>query len=305
MNKKRFSVKLLLFVLTAVIAGSCKKEFPKPPVADAGSVKFIQLPGTVTLTGTGQTTNHAIVGYLWSLISGPNVPLIQSPSSATTVVSNLVAGNYKFQFQVIDDAGLSGLDTVSVVASTAPVQTITIQPANNPLEMTIGNVSPTSPGSNGGYFPIAAWTTGGNPVSIRSLIKFDISAIPANATIVSAKLSLYAHLNPNNGNLVDAHFGTTNAVSLQRITSAWSSTTSWNTQPTATTVNQATIPQSTSAFQNDTDIDVTALITDIKANTNYGILAKLTNEQYYNSRQYYSSFATDAAKRPKLVITYQ
>lgn len=305
MLKKLLSVKLLLLVLTAVFFSSCEKEFPKPPIADAGSPKFVQLPGTVTLTGTGQTTNNAIVGYLWSLISGPNVPVIQSPSSASTVVSNLVAGNYKFQFQVIDDAGLSGLDTVSVIATTLPTQTITIQPANNPFEMTIGNVSPASAGSNGGYFPIAAWTTGGNPVSVRSLVKFDISAIPANATILSAKLSLYAHLNPNNGNLVDAHFGTANAVSLQRITSAWTSANSWNTQPTTTTVNQVTIAQSISAFQNDTDIDVTALITDIKANTNYGILAKLANEQYYNSRQYYSSFSTDATKRPKLVIVYQ
>lgn len=305
MKTKQLPAKLLLFVLAAVFATSCEKEFPKPPVADAGSPKFIQLPGTVTLTGTGQTTNNAIVGYLWSLISGPNVPVIQSPSSASTVVSNLVAGNYKFQFQVIDDAGLSGLDTVSVIASTAPIQTITIQPANNPLEMTIADISPSSAGSNGGYFPIAVWTSGGNPVSVRSLLKFDISAIPAGATIVSAKLSLYAHLNPNNGNLIDAHFGTANAVSLQRITSAWTSATSWNTQPSTTTVNQATIPQSTSSFQNDTDIDVTALFTDIKANTNYGILAKLANEQFYNSRQYYSSFTTDAAKRPKLVITYQ
>lgn len=305
MNKKQFSAKLLLLAFTVIFVNSCTKEIPNPPVADAGSAKFVQLPGTASLTGTGQTSNGAVVGYLWSLISGPNVPVIQSPSSASTIISGMVVGVYKFQFQVIDNAGLAGLDTVSVTASTAPVQTLTIQSANNPLEMTISNTSPTAAGSNGGYFPISAWTVGGNPSNVRSLVKFDISALPQNATIVSAKLSLYAHLNPNNGNLLDAHFGTTNAVSLQRITAAWSASTSWNTQPATTTVNQAIIPQSSSPFQNDTDIDVTALFTDIKATTNYGILAKLTNEQYYNSRQYYSSFATDASKRPKLVITYQ
>jgi hypothetical protein len=305
MNNKYLSVKLFLLAFAVIVASSCTKKFLKPPVADAGSAKFIQLPATVTLTGTGQTSNNAIVGYLWSLISGPNVPVINSPSSASTIISSMVAGVYKFQFQVIDDAGLSGLDTVSVTASAAAVQTITIQPANNLMEMTISNTSPTSAGSNGGYFPITAWTVGGNPSNVRSLVKFDISAIPANATILSARLSLYAHLNPNNGNLVDAHFGTANAVNLQRITAAWNSATTWNTQPAATAVNQAIIPQSTGPFQNDTDIDVTALFTDIKANTNYGILAKLSNEQFYNSRQYYSSFSTDPAKRPKLVITYQ
>lgn len=288
-----------------IIAPSCKKEFPKPPVADAGAAKFVQLPGTVIVSGSGQTANGAIVGYLWSLISGPNVPVIQSPSAASTVISNMVVGTYSFQFQVIDAAGLSGVDTVSVVASITPTQTITIQPANNPLEMAISNASPASAGSNGGYFPIAAWTVSGNAAYVRSLVKYDLSAIPAGATILSAKLSLYAHLTPNNGNLVDAHFGTANAVSLQRITSAWSSSTSWNTQPLSTSVNEAVIPQSTGPFQNDTDIDITPLINDIKANTNYGILARLVNEQYYNSRQYYSSFATDAGKRPKLVITYR
>lgn len=303
-------MKTVFFTLTAIFAlsiltPSCKKEFPKPPVANAGNAKFVQLPGTVTLAGSGETRNGVIVGYLWSLISGPNVPVIQSPSSASTVISNMVQGNYLFQFQVIDAAGLSGVDTVSVTATTAAIQTVTIQPASNPFEMTIGSVSPASAGSNGGYFPIAAWTVSGNAVYVRSLIKFDISSIPAGASILSAKLSLYAHLNPNNGNLVDAHFGSANALSLQRITSAWGSSTSWNTQPLSTSVNEAIVPQSTGPFQNDTDIDVTALFTDIKAGTNYGILVKLVNEQYYNSRQYYSSFATDAAKRPRLVITYK
>ena len=86
-----------------------------PPVANAGDSQTIVLPtNTGTLTGSGTTTNGSITGYLWTVISGPNVPGISQPTAATTGISGLVAGTYYFKLQVTDNAGLTGLDTTAV-----------------------------------------------------------------------------------------------------------------------------------------------------------------------------------------------
>ena len=110
----------------------CQKEIIEPnrnpPVANAGNAQTIQLPvNTVILTGSGTTQNGSIVGYLWALASGPNVPVIASPASATTVVNNLVAGTYVFQLMVIDNAGLTGVDTSKVTVLPALQQTLILQ----------------------------------------------------------------------------------------------------------------------------------------------------------------------------------
>src|SRR4030095_8732833 len=109
MNHKLFFTIFALASLT--IFSSCTKECEPliPPVADAGNFQVIQLPvkGEVELTGSGTATNPPIKGYLWSLVSGPNVPVIASPSSTTTDIDNLVAGTYVMQFQVTDNAGLT------------------------------------------------------------------------------------------------------------------------------------------------------------------------------------------------------
>jgi hypothetical protein len=304
-------MKKVSFLLIAIISifsiTSCDKDCPKPltpPVAEAGNTQFVQLPiSTATLVGSGTTTNPPITAYLWNVVSGPNNPTIQSPVSATTVVSNLIAGTYKLQLRVTDQAGLTGVDTVSIIVSASPIQTLTLQPANNPFEFTIASNQGNFTGSNGGYFVASSWTAGGT-VNVRQFVKFDYSTLPATATILNAKLSLYANLNPNNGNLVDAQFGTSNELSLQRVTSTWTTSTTWAGQPTSTLTNQVIVPQTSTPFQDNTDIDVTQLVKDMIANSNNGFLAKIANEQPYNSRQYYSSFSTIIAKRPKLVITY-
>jgi len=86
-----------------------------PPVANAGDSQTIQLPtNSATLTGSGSTTNGSITAYQWTLISGPNVPGISQPTTASTGITGLAAGTYYFQLQVTDNAGLTGLDTAAV-----------------------------------------------------------------------------------------------------------------------------------------------------------------------------------------------
>ena len=139
-------VKTTLFVLFCFLFIGCDKDtdtLPSPPIAIAGNSQTIQLPASsFTLTGSGTTQNGNITGYLWSLVSGPNVPVITRPSSASTTVTNIVAGTYIFQFMVIDNAGLTGIDTVTVTLTAGAIQTLTLQPTNNSDERHIlGNAT--------------------------------------------------------------------------------------------------------------------------------------------------------------------
>ena len=181
---------------------------------------------------------------------------------------------------------------------------MTLQPGNNPSEVYAYSYNPTGAHSGDTELPICSWTVGGTQVNYQAYLKFDYT-LPAGATIISAKLSLHAMPNPHGGNNVDAHYGTANAFYIQRITAAWPpATTTWNNQPSTTMTNQITIPNSISATQDAIDIDVTQLVKDMQQNGNYGFAMRLLTENYYNIRQYASSFNGDATKRPKLEIQY-
>lgn len=308
----------IVFLFLAVFISSCQKDIISnpantnltPPAVDAGIPQTIMLPvSSATLNGTATSSNGRIVGYLWSLISGPNVPVVHSPSLPSTLVSGMIAGNYRFQFMVIDSAGLTGVDTTSirVIPNQNPIQTLTLQPAGNTNEATL---TWTNSGSTtGANFVLQellamAWTTGGEPLIGRGLFKFDLSAIPANATIISAKLSLYSTPNPLNGNQVDANLGTNNAMYVERITSTWNSTLSWPNQPLGDVGTQVSIPHTNQSTLDLVDINVSSLVTPMIGN-NYGFKIRLQNETIYNLRNFCSSKHANTAKRPKLVITYQ
>jgi hypothetical protein len=307
-------MKITLSLLTLIVSGfflnGCDKEPatpPSKPVADAGVSKTVQLPtNTVSVTGVGTTTNGSITGYLWSLVSGPNVPVIASPSSATTNINGLIAGTYVMQFSVTDNLGLTGVDTMSIVVNPAIQYTITLQPGNNPNDAHVDSYNGTGGVAADFEVEIASWTISGTTTHWRSFIKFDQSVIPAGSTIVSATLYLYTKpTTPHGIDPVNAHSGTNNAFYVERITGNWSAAPlPWVGQPATTTVNRVLVPQSASASENAV-INVTALVQDMVNSGNYGFAFKLQNEVIYNARQYASSYFATATLRPKLVIVYQ
>jgi len=153
-----------------------------------------------------------------------------------------------------------------------------------------------------------AWTcvSGGFPTcDFRSVFRYDVSAIPANAVISGAKLYLYAKTNNINGNYGNPTFGTNNTALLQKITTGWNlSTVAWNTQPAVATATQKTLPQSTSTTQNYT-VDVTDFVQSWvnKPDSNFGVLLRLQTESYYNSMVFNSGQAVDSLQ-PRLEICY-
>jgi hypothetical protein len=247
------------------------------------------------------------VGYLWSQVSGPNTALIANPGSATTYVTKIVAGTYVFQLMAIDDHGATGLKSVSITLLPVAKINLVLKPKNNPFETTIA----VYPGSgrditnpNSTQIDADAWTINGETVFLRGLFRFDLSTLPDNAKILSAKLSLYSAPSPTNtGNLVDANFGSNNALLLQRVTSEWDNSVTWQSQPSTDASSQISLPATNQSLLNLT-IDVTDMVKTMAQSDNYGFMLKLQNEVIYNSRVFCSSKHHDATKHPKLVIQY-
>lgn len=155
---------------------------------------------------------------------------------------------------------------------------------------------------------VGAWTFNGNPSVSRVLIQFDLSSIPASATISNAKLSLYHNPNPANGNIGHSQLSGSNEAWIQRITSSWTEFgVSWANMPTATTQNQVVLPASLSNTQDYINVDVSLLVQDMVSNPSqsFGFLLQLQTESYYRSLLFASSDHLNPALHPKLEIEYK
>jgi hypothetical protein len=306
---KLIRLSIIALATTGFLFTSCKKESnpPTPIVVSAGPSQSVQLPvDSVTLTGRVISGQNPTLVYSWTFIVGPITPTILNGDSLTATVKGLIAGTYIFQFAATNSTGtVIGEDTVSVVVDTVNSKTLVLQPSNNQYEGWISDDNTTAWFGASLQILAASWTRYGAPDDIRACILFDFSSIPSGATIDNATLFLYSDPNPLNGNLVDAQYGTSNACYVKRITSSWvlPNPFTWNSQPNTVTANEAVIPQSDSSNENAV-IDVAALVKDMQAYGNNGFFIQLQNEIIYQSRQYASSYVSNAALHPKLVITY-
>lgn len=170
----------------------------------------------------------------------------------------------------------------------------------------LDNLYPTTNYGTSQEIDAIAWSAGSSFVS-RSVFNFDLSSIPSGSTVISAYLSMWGDTNTSNTQGDDPLSGS-NAWLIQRVTSSWASNTvTWNTQPSTTTVDEISMPQSTSKYEIFNNINVTNLAQDIINNNpnNNGLLIKLSTESQYRSMVFCSSQYKDSTQRPLLVITYQ
>lgn len=302
---------LFSFIFLSVFFIGCQKDDVdnKPPVVNAGNDTTFALKtslnDTITLKGSATDADGTVIGYSWTQISGPTSAKILYPGSASTKVTNIATGSYVFQLMATDNEGATGVKTVTVTLQAAPIVTLNLQPHQNPMEVhfgvwgTTGESDPNAP-----ELVAAAWTRNGDPLYYRGLLRFDLSSIPSTATIVSAKLTLYSNPTPLNGNLVDANSGTNNSMYIQRISTSWASTVTWQNQPSTVTTYQILVPSTTQSRLDLVDLDVTNLVKDMQQLGNFGFMIKLQSETIYNCRIFCSSKYSDATKHPKLVIQY-
>lgn len=276
-------------------------------VIDTTDVTITLPQDSLQLTGKSGKPGDVIVGYLWSQISGPNEAVIVNESSQSAKAKKLIAGKYLFQFMVIDKAGYTGIDTLTVTVKSANLSTLTLSPTNNPYETNVGILGNQDASNHTSVEePLCAWTINGVPVTVRNLLKFDLSSIPANATIVSAHLYMQSDTIPLNGDLIHANYGNDNSFIVQQVATSWDpSTVTWFNQPVAFTANQVTVPTTALPFLN-VDINVKDMVSSmVSTNANYGFKLSLVNENLYTSRIFCSSYYADASRHPKLVVVYQ
>lgn len=134
---------------------------------------------------------------------------------------------------------------------------------------------------------------GSNSWLYRTFLQYDLSSIPVNAILVSAKLKVYCyHWNDN------ASKGTTN---ISKVTEDWSEETlCWNVQP-VTTGSYLTSDVYAPAVGTWSDWDITTLVQEWLdgVSPNYGLYIKNNNEgsyrynwELYNRRAYKGAYAT-------------
>jgi hypothetical protein len=157
-----------------------------------------------------------------------------------------------------------------------------------------------------------AWTCNGigyPTCTYRTLIKYNLSEIPKNSVIKSAKLKLFAKTSgQGNGIIGQPMYGNENKSLLQKVISAWNNpNTGWSNAPMVDVTAQKIIPQSLSSNQ-DYEANITDFVKAWVANpdSNFGMALKLETENYYNSQIFFGG--TDDVpllKRPTLEITYE
>ena len=162
------------------------------------------------------------------------------------------------------------------------------------------------------YMKDWTWSSiGCNGGTLRSLLCFtQLDTIPDNAVILSATLRLYGTNADRNTSYPGAPSGFhSNTVIVQQVTSPWNeSTVTWNTQPTTTTTNQFTIPQSNAEYNWNCTIsnsDLVAMVQNMVSGNNYGFMLKLETEVHYRNMVFSSSDCSDSTLWPELEITYR
>lgn len=327
---KKLSI-LTLGLSVLLFLTSCKKDdvIEHTPIVNAGTDQTIKLPlDSVALAGTATVQDGKIVAYLWSMVSGPNAPLIKSPGSAATTVKNLVAGTYIFQLMAIDSSGETGVDMVNVTVNQPAftLKYLALRPGptdgKDVIIVNIAgmNLANTNYKSNHPELVASQWTynaQGGGEGTIRTLIKFaGLSTVPANSVVDSAFLSLYGLPSYNVNTQGDSYYPGSpynsygdNKCWLQKITSDWTdNTVTWNTQPSVSSANQVEMAASTSQFNYSAQrIDVTTLVKDMVSNPsqNFGFMMRQQTEAIYRSMGFGSSWNADSTARPRLQVYYK
>lgn len=184
---------------------------------------------------------------------------------------------------------------------------LTLQPdSSNSQDTDISSTFVNTTYATNRYCIPYTWSQFGSSEVRRTLMKFDLSAIPTNAVIDSAILYLYysqqfAQDNPP----FTGHFGS-NTLEVKRITQDWAAiTATWTNQPTTSATNMITVASAVNPTQDYPKINVKNIVADQLANGNYGFMIKNQTETPYKITVLTSSEERNAAKRPKLVVYYR
>ncbi|MBM7861010.1 DNRLRE domain-containing protein [Lentzea nigeriaca] len=180
--------------------------------------------------------------------------------------------------------------------------TISVEPTSNSgQDAQIWSDTPTR--NDGADYRLSVGTD--NTGIARSLVKFDMSVVPAGTNLTSAKLRMYYDN--------ELHVGTNDVtMEARRVTAAWAeSTVTWNSSNTAfaeaglsTAVKRANVTQ----VWNEWDVRNIAQSWVSGSAQNHGFMVKATDETLNRGGAIHHAaefaFNGDTATFPKLILTY-
>lgn len=155
-------------------------------------------------------------------------------------------------------------------------------------------------------FLASTWTFQGVLGSVRSIVDFDLSELPEDLIINSARLSLYAW-DSDEGFGQHSNVSGSNSSWLKRVTSEWDeNTVTWTNKPSTTEMNKVEIPATSSPDQNFLDINVSYLVQDYfdQPNSSFGFQMELNNESAYRLMNFASSDHENSNLHPQLKVCY-
>lgn len=137
----------------------------------------------------------------------------------------------------------------------------------------------------------------GQDDTIRGLMQFDLADLRVDQ-ILSAELNLWHFSNPGYTKQVGA-----NALDLHLVTESWEEDkVTWNNQPAYENKALLSLPKSSSATQDYSQLDVTDVIKDYLKQDAHGLLLKLKEEKSFAGLSFASSEHPNALLHPTLRI---
>lgn len=194
----------------------------------------------------------------------------------------------------------------SWIGPSAQSSVITLQPGPEGKDAFVSSRPDLLDTNEGDYRSLfaMAWTWNGVPGITRSFLEFDLSSLPPETQVLSAKLTLHPDListiPPGHSDQSGSNDGF-----LWRVAAPWDEATiTWNNQPPGDNSVGVIFPRSTS---NDEIyvVDVTAMVAAMVKfpASNHGVMIQLATEQHYRALEFMSSDAIDATLRPRLDVT--
>jgi hypothetical protein len=275
---------------------------PQPPCNTVAALQYQHL-GNGQVAFTNNSTSDAGYYSSWVFYNNDGIFAVSNEQNPTVTYTGVQP--FFVSLTVTDSAFSQCYSTTYSMIDL--VDCITFQPHGaDGKQAYISTLSPLLNNSTTPDFMALAWANGNVPYEGRSLMQFDVTAIPAGSTIVSALLDLYADSTSANGNPGVPNFGNTNSANLMQVTAPWDkNTVTWNTQPSATPVNQVLLGQTRGIIDYER-IDVATFVQDW-VNTpgqNYGMLMDMIASNYYNSLIFCSANHPDSTLHPRLNVCY-
>lgn len=118
-------------ITESILDTMCLRSGNRYPIANAGKDTTVFLPSTLTNLNAALSSDPdgIIVFTRWRKLSGPSAYVIADSLASSTSVTNLALGIYSFELLVRDDKGAESRDTIAVIISTIPLNSVPIAKA--------------------------------------------------------------------------------------------------------------------------------------------------------------------------------